>query len=194
MKVVVGVGGSGSTTWPRALLDNQSTYKPTYIATSESSLISYVQSTKGENPYLSNVLSASSAPTRTSSGRTRRSRSASPSVHKAYPSDTITPPVNPTSTQAAQHRHDVPVGDRGLPVPGPVHQDRRAAGKNLTVASFTKAGYGLKNASTSPASASSTSPRATSSPCANSRNASAAMAGCRLSAHPGSSPTRWKSG
>ena len=36
-------------------------------------------------------------PPSTSSGRTRRSRSAPPSVHKAYPSDTITPPVNPTS-------------------------------------------------------------------------------------------------
>ena len=56
VKVVVGVGGSGSTTWPRAQLDNQSTYKPTYIATSESSLISYVESTKGGNPYLKYVL------------------------------------------------------------------------------------------------------------------------------------------
>ena len=39
---VIGVGGAGSTTWPRALLDNQSTYKPPWIATSETSLVSYV--------------------------------------------------------------------------------------------------------------------------------------------------------
>ena len=58
VNVVIGVGGSGSTTWPRAQLDNQSTYKPTYIATSESSLLSYVESTKGANPYLKYVLSA----------------------------------------------------------------------------------------------------------------------------------------
>ena len=31
VNVVIGVGGSGSTTWPRAQLDNQSTYKPLYI-------------------------------------------------------------------------------------------------------------------------------------------------------------------
>ena len=63
VNVVIGVGGSGSTTWPRAQLDNQSTYKPLYIATSESSLISYVESTKGANPYLKYVVAASSAPT-----------------------------------------------------------------------------------------------------------------------------------
>ena len=38
------------------------------------------------------------------------------------------------------------------------------------------------------------SPRATSSPCASSRSASAAMAGCRLSARPRPSPTRWRNG
>ena len=56
VNVVIGVGGSGSTTWPRAQLDNQSTYKPTFIATSQSSLLSYVESTKGANPYLKYAL------------------------------------------------------------------------------------------------------------------------------------------
>ena len=56
VNLVIGVGGSGSTTWPRAQLDNQSTYKPTYIATSQSSLLSYVESTKGANPYLKYTL------------------------------------------------------------------------------------------------------------------------------------------
>ena len=54
VNVVVGVGGSGSTTWPRALLDNQSTYKPVFIASDEAALISYVESAKG-NTYLDNV-------------------------------------------------------------------------------------------------------------------------------------------
>ena len=62
VNVVIGVGGSGSTTWPRAQLDNQSTYKPLYIATSQSSLLSYVESTKGANPYLKYVVAASTAP------------------------------------------------------------------------------------------------------------------------------------
>ena len=76
VNVVIGVGGSRSMTWPRAQLDNQSTYKPTYIATSESSHISYVESTKGANPYLKYVLSASLRRPFTRSGRTRPSKSA----------------------------------------------------------------------------------------------------------------------
>ena len=56
---VVGVGGTGATTWPRALLDNQSTYKPPWIATNVTALASYVASAKGGNPYLDNVMAAS---------------------------------------------------------------------------------------------------------------------------------------
>ena len=80
VNVVIGVGGSGSTTWPRAQLDNQSTYKPTYIATSESSLISYVGLGQGRQPVPEQRAGGhpgSRAPI--SSGRTRRSRSAWPS-------------------------------------------------------------------------------------------------------------------
>ena len=88
VNVVIGVGGSGSTTWPRAQLDNQSTYKPTFIATSQSSLLSYVESTKGANPYLKYAVAALADAVRTtSSGRTRRSRSAPP---------TTTRPTRPT--------------------------------------------------------------------------------------------------
>ena len=148
VKVVVGVGGSGSTTWPRALLDNQSTYKPTYIATSESSLISYVQSTKGANPYLSNVLSASSAPTAYQQWKDPAIQKCVAAVHKEYPSDTITPPVNPTSAGAGNSTdttyQSVIEACQYLSL---FDQIAAKAGKNLTVASFTKAGYALKNAS-----------------------------------------------
>ena len=95
VNVVIGVGGSGSTTWPRAQVDLQSTYKPTYIATSESSFISYVESTKGANPYLDDVLAATSAPTAYQQWKDPAIQKCAAEVHKAYPSDTITPPVNP---------------------------------------------------------------------------------------------------
>ena len=100
MNVVIGVGGSGSTTWPRAQLDNQSTYKPLYIATSESSLISYVESTKGANPYLKYVVAASTAPTFYQQWKDPAIQKCVAAVKKAYPSDKITPPVNPTSPGA----------------------------------------------------------------------------------------------
>src|SRR3984957_11815010 len=100
VNLVTGVGGSGSTTWPRAQFDNQSTYNPLYIATDESALISYVESTKGANPYLKYVLAASTAPTFYQQWKDPAIQKCVSAVKKAYPSDTITPPVNPTSAGA----------------------------------------------------------------------------------------------
>jgi hypothetical protein len=134
VKVVVGVGGSGSTTWPRAQLDNQSTYKPVFIATDESHSFP--------------TWSRPRAPIRTwtpCTGSDRRAvelpavegpgdaRSARPSYHKAYPSDPMTrrsiPPV-PGSGQ--QHGHDVRLGPRGCQYLGLFAKIADAAGKNLT--------------------------------------------------------------
>jgi Periplasmic binding protein len=145
INVVIGVGGSGSTTWPRAQLDLQSTYKPTYIATSESSLISYVQSTKGANPYLDNVLAATSVPNSYQQWQDPAIKKCAAIVHKAYPSDTITPPVNP-NTQAASTDTTYMSVIEACQYLGLFTKIADAAGKNLTVASFSKAGDGLKNA------------------------------------------------
>ena len=121
VNVVIGVGGSGSTTWPRAQFDNQSTYKPLFIATSESSLISYVESTKGANPYLKYVLAASTAPTFYQQWKDPAIQKCVAAVKKAYPSDTITPPVNPTSPGAGSSTDTTyDVGGRSMPVPGVV--------------------------------------------------------------------------
>lgn len=147
VNVVIGVGGSGSTTWPRAQLDNQSTYKPLYIATSESSLISYVESTKGANPYLKYVLAASSAPTFYQQWKDPAIQKCVTAVKKAYPSDTITPPVNPTSPGAGSSTDTTYTSVVQACQYLALFDDiAAAAGKNLTVASFTKAGYALKNA------------------------------------------------
>jgi hypothetical protein len=145
VNLVVGVGGAGSTTWPIGLLANQSTYKPPWIATSESSLLSYVESAKGSNPYLDNVLSSTAVPSTYQEWKDPAVRKCAAIVHKAYPSDTINPPVNPTSPAAAT----APVTDvsviqacQDLAMFAKIAD---TAGKNLTVASFTKAGYGLRN-------------------------------------------------
>ena len=145
--VVVGVGGSGSTTWPRALLDNQSTYNPVFIATSESSLSTYVLSTKGVDPYLDNVEGATSGPDAYQQWKDPAVQKCAAIVHKAYPSDKITPPVNPTSPQAASNSSDTTYASvlQGCQFLGMFTTIAKAAGKNLTVASFTKAGYGLRN-------------------------------------------------
>jgi hypothetical protein len=145
--VVIGVGGSGSTTWPRAQLDNQSTYKPLYIPTSESSLLSYVESAKGGNPYLGDVLTATPTPFTYVQWKDPGIQKCVAIVKKAYPSDAINAPLNPTNPAASS----VPDTDvsviQACQYLALFQKIADAAGKKLTVASFTKAGYGLKNAS-----------------------------------------------
>ena len=147
VNLVIGVGGSGSTTWPRAQLDNQSTYKPTYIATSESSLLSYVESTKGANPYLKYAFSALSAPSNYQQWKDPAVKKCATDYHKAYPSDPMTAPVNPT-TPGAGNTSDTSFEAilEACQYLGLFDDIATAAGKNLTTASFTKAGYALKNA------------------------------------------------
>jgi hypothetical protein len=144
---VVAVGGAGQQLWPRALLDNQSTYKPPWIATDESALIATVQSAKGGNPYFDNVLAAASTTTNYQQWQDPAIRACAAVVHKAYPSDTIGAPVSPTSPQAASNSTNTPYvaveeACRYLALFAKIAD---AAGKNLTVTGFTKAGYGLKD-------------------------------------------------
>lgn len=144
VNLVIGVGGSGSTTWPRAQADLESTYKPTYIASSESSFISYVDSTAGKNPYLQYDLAATSAPTLYQQWKDPAIQKCVAAVKKAYPSDEITTPVNPATTiQGNDTTFTSPI--EACQYLGLFAAIADKAGKNLTVASFTKAGEELKN-------------------------------------------------
>ncbi len=145
--VVLGVGGSGSTTWVRAQLDNQSTYKPLYIPTSESSLLSYVETAKGGNPYLDNVLTATPTPFSYVEWQDPGIQKCVSVVKKAYPSDEIDAPLNPTNPNAASVPATAVSVIQACQYLALFQKIADAAGKNLTVASFTKAGYALKNAS-----------------------------------------------
>jgi hypothetical protein len=145
--VVIGVGGSGSTTWPRAQLDNQSTYKPLYIPTSESSLLSYVETAKGGNPYLDNVLTATPTPFTYVQWKDPAIQKCVAIVKKAYPSDTINAPLNPTNPAASSVPATATSVIQACQLLSLFQKIADAAGKKLTVASFTKAGYALKNAS-----------------------------------------------
>ena len=146
INVVLGVGGSGSTTWPRAQADLQSQYKPLYIATSESSYISYVESTKGANPYLDYSLAATSTPTAYQQWKDPAIQKCAAEVRKAYPSDQVSNPPNPETTVVTNDTTYESVIE-ACQYLGLFVKIADAAGKNLTVASFTKAGYDLKNAS-----------------------------------------------
>ena len=144
---VVGIGGTGATTWPRALQDNQSMYKPPWIATNVTALASYVASAKGNNPYLDNVMAASPVPSEYQVWKDPAMQKCAAIIRKAYPSDAIAAPVNPNSPQAASSGSDttyaaVEAACQDLAI---FTKIANAAGKNLTVASFTNAGYQLRN-------------------------------------------------
>jgi hypothetical protein len=144
---VVGVGGTGAATWPRALLDNQSTYKPPWIATNVTALASYVASAKGGNPYLDNVMASTPVSSAYQVWMDPAMQKCAAIVRRAYPSDAIAAPVNPKSPQAASSGSDttyaaVEAACQSLAIFAKIAD---AAGKSLTVSSFTKAGYQLRN-------------------------------------------------
>jgi hypothetical protein len=68
-------------------------------------------------------------------------------VKKAYPSDTINAPLNPTNPAASSVPATATSVIQACQLLSLFQKIADAAGKKLTVASFTKAGYALKNAS-----------------------------------------------
>jgi hypothetical protein len=143
---VISVGGSGPTDWARGLNDIESTYKPPWIATSVTALGSEVAAAKG-NGYLDNAMTASPLPNAYEEWHDPAIQKCYATVHKAFPSDQIAPPANPNGADAAANGSNdtyaaVESTCQNLAILSEI-ADR--AGKNLTVASFTKAGYGLKN-------------------------------------------------
>jgi hypothetical protein len=143
---VVGVGGTGATVWPRALQDTQSSYRPSWIATNVTSLVSYVESAKGGNPYLDNVMASTPVPSGYQEWKDPAIQKCAAIVRKAYPSDVIGSPPNPSSSRPSNSADTpyaaVEVACQDLALFAKIAE---AAGRNLTVASFTKAGYQLRN-------------------------------------------------
>jgi hypothetical protein len=144
---VIAVGGSGATDWPRALDGLQSTYKPPWIATNLTSLASDIAAAKGANPYFDNVTTTDPNSSTYLAWRDPAIQKCYKIVHKAYPSDAISPPPDPKSPAAASDSSNATYAAvesvcQNLAIFATI-ADR--AGKDLTVASFSKAGYGLRN-------------------------------------------------
>jgi hypothetical protein len=134
--------GAGSSTWPAGLLANQSSYNPNWIATSYTALSGTIGGTSGSNPqYLKTV--TTSAPTLTSvqEWNDPQIQKCVRIIRKAFPNDTITPPN--VSGNSSDHSYVAPeAACQNLAM---FEKIAAAAGKHLTVASFTRAGYGLRN-------------------------------------------------
>jgi hypothetical protein len=144
--------GEGSLVWPDALQANQSAYHPPFVATNEGTIETAVLAASISPAYLRGVLTSSPVPSNYQIWQTPFVQHCDRVVHKAYPSDEIKPPTNPISG-SDQTFYSVESACINMALFTTI---AKAAGKDLTVASFEKAGYGLRNA-TIPGAASSVS-------------------------------------
>ena len=134
--------GEGSLVWPDALQANQSTYHPPFVATNEGTIETAVLAASISPTYLRGVLTSSPVPSNYQIWHTPFVQHCDRVVRKAYPSDKITPPTNPISG-SDQTFFSVESACVNMALFTTI---AKAAGKDLTVASFERAGYGLRNA------------------------------------------------
>jgi hypothetical protein len=134
--------GTGATVWPESLQANESTYLPAWVATDESGLESAVLGSSIQPKYLENVLTTSPVPSNYALWHTPAVQSCDRVVRKAYPSLKITPPTNPL-TGSDQTFYAVESACLNIDLFATI---AKAAGKNLTWTTFTRAGYALRNA------------------------------------------------
>jgi hypothetical protein len=139
VNLVVAVG-YGSSIWPEGLSAIQSSYNPTWVATSESDFSGDVGGSN-DPEYLSNVITSSPIPGGATTWSNAGTQQCVALVRKAYPADHINT-FNATlpESKATWIGVEQACTDLGL-----FSAIAKAAGKHLTVASFVHAGYGLRN-------------------------------------------------
>jgi hypothetical protein len=141
--------GTGSLIWPEALAANQASYRPPFVATSQPSLETAVLANSIPSVYLKGLLTSSPVPSNYQIWHTPAVQHCAQVVRKAYPNDKMTPPTNPISG-SDQTFFSVEAACINLALFTTI---AKAAGKDLTLSSFEKAGFGLRNADVAGAAA-----------------------------------------
>jgi branched-chain amino acid transport system substrate-binding protein len=133
--------GDGSAVWPQGLSAIQSSYNPAWIATNEADLSGQVGG--DNNPtYLKNVLTSSPLTPPAEIWSNAGTQQCVKLVRKAYPSDHI----NAYSAALPESELTFMGVELACTDMALFADVAKAAGKDLTVSSFTRAGYNLKNA------------------------------------------------
>jgi hypothetical protein len=133
--------GDGSAVWPQGLSAIQSSYNPAWIATNEADLSGQVGG--DNNPtYLKNVVTSSPLTPPAEIWSNAGTQQCVKIVRKAFPSDHINA-YSPTLPESEITFMGVEFACTDMALFADI---ARAAGKHLTVSSFTRAGYNLKNA------------------------------------------------
>ena len=134
--------GTGSYVWPKSLQAIQSSYNPPWVATIEGDVEPAVLTAPSiSSRYLTNLLTSNSTPPNELFWRTPSEQRCARVVHKAYPTDKITPPTNPQiGSDESFFAVEAACINLGL-----FAVIAKAAGKNLTTSSFIQAGYRLRD-------------------------------------------------
>ena len=130
--------GTGSLVWPEALQAEQSTFNPAWVATNESSVEGAIVGSSLNSTYLKNMVTSSAVLDNYQTWHQPADQQCYQIVRKAYPSDKITQPTNPI-TGSDQSFFAIQDACDNLAMFTAI---AKAAGKDLTRASFIKAGYG----------------------------------------------------
>jgi len=139
---VVGVG-TGGPVWLQGEDTNQATYNPPWVATNEAELAGTLTG-KSYNPtYLQNVVTTFPQTSQANQWSDPLIQSCIKTIKKAFPDDAIASPVGQAAGDKSNDTYVGPMSAcTNVAMFGAI---AKAAGKNLTVSSFTHAGYGLRN-------------------------------------------------
>jgi hypothetical protein len=133
---------SASSGWPVGLADLQSSYNPPWIALDDSVLSGTLSGgPSGQTPYLKMLTTSTPTPTSLQVWADPLIQKCVSIIKKAYPTDEIATPSAASNSQD----HSWVAPESACENVALFAAIAKAAGKNLTVASFTKAGYGLRN-------------------------------------------------
>jgi hypothetical protein len=131
--------GSGSVIWPEALQAAQSTYDPPWVATNSGTVNTAVIASSIAPAYLKNLITTSPVLDNYQTWHQSADQHCYQVVRKAYPGDKITPPTEPI-TGSDQSFFAIEDACDNLALLAAI---AKGAGKDLTRASFVKAGYAL---------------------------------------------------
>jgi hypothetical protein len=135
--------GDGSALWPDGLAANQSSYNPPWVATNAEDLNGYLEGTN--NPtYVTNMVTSLPVPQAAQVWTEPAIQNCVKIIRRAYPSDVIgAPPKVITSKSLAVTPYEAPItACQNLAMFATI---AKRAGRNLTEASFTRAGEQLHN-------------------------------------------------
>jgi hypothetical protein len=132
--------GDGSAIWPEGLSSIESTYNPPWVATNESNFTGAVGG-KYSSTYLSNVVTSTALTPPTEIWDNAGTQQCVRTIRKAYPSDQIRAfDASLPESEATWMSVELACTDMAL-----FEDIAKAAGKDLTVSSFVRAGYGLRD-------------------------------------------------